>query len=79
MLGVVDAARLRSTVDVRYGIGSMLLAIVVIIVLVLLPPHPWKWAFYVSDVIVVLQAAWFIDRGNRRLRNLIRHGQHPPA
>jgi hypothetical protein len=75
----VDAVKLQSTVDARFGIGSMLLAIVVLIVLILLPPHPWKWAFYVADVIIVLQAAWFIDRGNRRLRRLIRHGPPPPA
>lgn len=74
-----EAAKLRATVDVRTGIGLMLLALVMLVVLVLLPPRPLKWVFYVTDAIFAFRGAWLIDRGNRRLRKLLRQLQTPPG
>lgn len=68
----VDPAELRSIVDVRFGIGLFLLALVTLAVLIVLPAKPLKWLFYLADLGMVVAAAWYIDRGNRRLRRLAR-------
>lgn len=67
----VDAAELRSAVDIRFGIGLFLLALVALTVLIGLPAKPWKWMFYLADLGMVIAAAWYVDRGNRRLRRIV--------
>jgi hypothetical protein len=69
----VEAAELRSAVDIRFGIGLFLLALVTLTVLIGLPAKPWKWMFYLADLGMVIAAAWYVDRGNRRLRRIV-HG-----
>lgn len=68
----MDAAKLQATVDVYFGVGTLLLAIMLLVTLLALPQKSFTWAFFLGDLMLVGVAVWHIDRGNRRLKNLAR-------